>query len=130
LGLSSLISTNIELEQVIQEAPSTSNLSIITAGPLPPDPAKLLSSEKMKKIMANFDRNFDLVIYDLPPLLGLADATLLAPQTDGIIFIARLHKTNRSAIKQALNRLKTSRINVLGVVANGVKSALGNYGYY
>ena len=130
LGLSSLISTNIELEQVIQEAPSTSNLSIITAGPLPPDPAKLLSSEKMKKIMANFDRNFDLVIYDLPPLLGLADATLLAPQTDGIIFVARLHKTNRSAIKQALNRLKTSRINVLGVVANGVKSALGNYGYY
>lgn len=129
-GLSSLISTNIELEQVIQEAPSASNLSIITAGPLPPDPAKLLSSEKMKKIMANFDNNYDLIIYDSPPLLGLADTTLLAPQTDGVIFVARLHKTNRSEIKQALDRLKTSRINVLGVLANGQKKTVGSYGYY
>ncbi len=129
-GLSSLISTNMEAEQIIQEAPSVSNLSVLTAGPLPPDPAKLLSSEKMKRIMANLHQKFDLVIYDAPPLLGLADATLLAPQTDGIVFVARLHKTNTSVIKQALDRLKTSRINVLGVVANGVKNTLGNYGYY
>ena len=129
-GLSSLISTNMEAQQVIQEAPSVSNLSVITAGPQPPDPAKLLSSEKMKRIMANFYNDFDLVIYDVPPLLGLADATLLVPQTDGIIFVARLHKTNRSGIKQTLDRLKTSRINVLGVVANGVKNTLGSYKYY
>jgi polysaccharide biosynthesis transport protein len=120
----------MEARQVIQEALSVSNLSVITAGPQPPDPAKLLSSEKMKRIMANFYNDFDLVIYDVPPLLGLADATLLAPQTDGIIFIARLHKTNRSGIKQTLDRLKTSRINVLGVVANGVKNTLGSYKYY
>jgi polysaccharide biosynthesis transport protein len=128
-GLSSLISTNIEVDQVIQQAPSASNLSIVTSGPLAPDPAKLLSSEKMKKIMTNFYNDFDLVIYDAPPLLGLADATLLAAQTDGLIFLARLHKTNRSAVKEALSRLKGSQINILGVLVNAAKNTLGNYKY-
>ncbi|MBD6617910.1 polysaccharide biosynthesis tyrosine autokinase [Komarekiella sp. 'clone 1'] len=118
-GLSNLISTNLPPEEVIRKFPSMSQLSVITSGPIPPDPTKLLSSEKMKRLMADFHNSFDLVIYDTPPLLGLADASLLAPNTDGILLVVRIDKTDSSKIQQALDHLKISPMNVLGIVGNG-----------
>ncbi|MDZ8055098.1 MAG: GumC family protein [Aulosira sp. ZfuVER01] len=120
-GLSNLISTNLPPEEVIRKFPSMSQLSVITAGPIPPDPTKLLSSEKMKRLMADFHNTFDLVIYDTPPLLGLADASLLAPNTDGILLVVRIDKTDSSKIQQALDNLKIYPLNVLGIVGNGQK---------
>lgn len=130
-GLSSLISKNMDLEQVIQAVPGTRNFFTITAGVVPPDPTKLLSSEKMRQIMSDLKQQFDLVIYDTPPLLGLADASLLARHTDGIVLVTRLERTDRSALKRTLDSLKMSRINVLGLVANGVNKKFSGYeGYY
>ncbi|WP_414563702.1 MULTISPECIES: GumC family protein [unclassified Anabaena] len=126
-GLSNLISTNLPLEEVIKELPSMNQLSVITAGPIPPDPTKLLSSEKMKRLMVDFHSNFDLVIYDVPPVLELADASLLAPQTDGILMVVKMDKTDSSILKQALDSLKTSRLDVLGIVGNGEKRNYKNY---
>ncbi|MCG6134993.1 MAG: polysaccharide biosynthesis tyrosine autokinase [Nostoc sp. LLA-1] len=126
-GLSNLISTNLPLEEVIKELPSMNNLSVITAGPIPPDPTKLLSSEKMKRLMVDFHSNFDLVIYDVPPVLELADANLLAPHTDGILMVVKMDKTDSSILKQALDSLKTSRLDVLGIVGNGEKRNYKNY---
>jgi Mrp family chromosome partitioning ATPase len=94
-------------------------LSVITSGPIPPDPAKLLSSHKMKLLMEEFHKNFDLVIYDAPELVGLADASLLGSYSNGILLVARMDKTDSSTLKRALDNLKLSRMNVLGVVANG-----------
>ncbi|MEI2582812.1 GumC family protein [Scytonema sp. PRP1] len=128
-GLSSVISGNIPVETVIRQLPSVREFSVITTGPIPPDPAKLLSSQKMKQLMADFHKAFDLVIYDTPPLVGLADASLLAPSTDGIVLVTRMHKTDRSALKEALDSLKINRSNVLGLVINGHKS-MSNYNYY
>jgi capsular exopolysaccharide synthesis family protein len=122
LGLSNLISENIQTEEVIQELPDIFGCSVITSGAIPPDAISLLSSAKMKQLMKEFRQNFDLVIYDSPPLIGLADATLLAPHTDGIILVVRMDRTERPIIQQALDSLKTTRTNVLGVVANGDKS--------
>jgi polysaccharide biosynthesis transport protein len=121
-GLSNLISTNLPPEEVIRKFPSMSQLSVITAGPIPPDPTKLLSSEKMKRLMADFHNTFDLVIYDTPPLLGLADASLLAPNTDGILLVVRIDKTDSVKIQQALEHIRISPINILGIVGNGKKS--------
>ncbi|MBG1271553.1 GumC family protein [Nostoc sp. WHI] len=120
-GLSNLISTNLSVGEVIRELPSMSQLSVITAGPIPPDPTKLLSSQKMKQLMADLHNNFDLVIYDVPPLLGLADTSLIVPHTDGLLIVARIHKTNSSMLKVALDNLKISRLNILGIVCNGQK---------
>ncbi|MEA5626084.1 GumC family protein [Nostoc sp. UHCC 0251] len=121
-GLSNLISTNLPVEEVIRQLPSMKKLSVITAGPVPPDPAKLLSSEKMKQLMADLHNRFDLVIYDAPPLVGLADASIIAPHTDGLLMVVRIHKTNSSMIKMALDNLKTARLNILGVVSNAKKN--------
>ncbi|KAB8318128.1 polysaccharide biosynthesis tyrosine autokinase [Tolypothrix campylonemoides VB511288] len=129
-GLSSVIAESIPVETVIRHLPSMSQLSVITSGPTPPDPAKLLSSEKMKQLMADFHKNFDLVIYDAPPLLGLADANLVAPSTDGIVLVARMHKTDSSALKEAMDSLKVSRSNVLGLVINWHKSVSYYNNYY
>jgi polysaccharide biosynthesis transport protein len=120
-GLSDLLSGAISLDEAYQRVPSTGELHVITAGSISPDPAKLLSSEKMRMLMEDFHHHFDLVIYDAPSL-GLADTSLLAPHTDGLLMVMRMEKTDRLLVQQALDNLKMSRINVLGVVANGYKA--------
>ncbi len=121
-GLSNLISTNLPLSEVLRPMPAMKHLSVITSGPIPPDPTKLLSSEKMKSLMSEFHNSFDLVIYDAPELVGLADASLLIPHTSGILLVVRMDKTDSSVLKRALDSLKLSRMNVLGVIGNAQKS--------
>ncbi|MDM3862659.1 MAG: polysaccharide biosynthesis tyrosine autokinase [Aphanizomenon gracile PMC644.10] len=130
-GLSSLISSDIDVKQVIQEMPELKGLSVITAGPLPPDPARLLSSDKMIQLMDYFSDNFDLVIYDTPPFSGLVDARLVAINADGLMLVIRIDKTDKSVLKQLVDTLKASPINLLGTVVNGEKfRGLGyNYNY-
>jgi polysaccharide biosynthesis transport protein len=129
-GLSNLISSNMNVEQVIQEMPAMKNLSVITSGPIPPDPARLLSSDRMRQLMDYFHQNFDLVIYDAPPMLGLVDARLIAPHTDGVMLIVRMNKTDKSALLQVQDSLKTYPINVLGLVVNADKSNATTYNSY
>ncbi|MDJ0676068.1 MAG: polysaccharide biosynthesis tyrosine autokinase [Calothrix sp. MO_167.B42] len=126
-GLTNLISTNMPHEQVIQQMPLSRNFSVLTSGQTPPDPAKLLASEKMKGLMKDFENQYDLVIYDAPPILGLADANLLAPNTDGLILVNKMEKTDRSALKQTLDNLRMSRVNILGMIVNGDKNRFSSY---
>lgn len=118
------------MEQVIQQIPQFKDLSVITAGPVPPDPARLLSSDKMKQMMDYFHQTFDLVIYDVPPMLGLVDVRLLAPYTDGLILVVRIGKTDKFALRQIEDNLKIAPINLLGLVINGDKAKLPGYNYY
>ncbi|MCL1469334.1 GumC family protein [Argonema antarcticum] len=120
-GLSEVISTDIGLNEVIQRSPDHENLFVLTAGSIPPDPIKQLSSEKMRHLMEQFQAFFDIVIYDAPPLVGLADANLLAAYTDGLVMVVGLEKTDRFMAIKALDGLNIAGAAVLGVVANGVK---------
>ncbi len=129
-GLSNLISSNMEVEQVIKEMPNMKNLSVITSGPIPPDPARLLSSDRMRQIMDYCHQSFDLVIYDAPPMLGLVDARLIAPHTDGVMLVVRMNKTDKSALAQVQDSLRTYPINLLGIVVNGDKTQTNSYNSY
>jgi polysaccharide biosynthesis transport protein len=129
-GLSSLISGSATVEQATSHLPSMSDFSIITAGPTPPDPAKLLSSRKMKQFMTQMNEEYDLVIYDAPPLVGLADANLLTSYTDGIVLVVGMGTTERNIVQQTLEDLRMSQIPVLGMVANRVKNNLIDNHYY
>jgi succinoglycan biosynthesis transport protein ExoP len=130
-GISSLISSDIDVNQVIQQMPALNGLSVITAGPIPPDPARLLSSDKMSQLMKYFTDNFDLVIYDSPPLSGLVDTRSIAINADGIILVVRIDNTDKSVLREVIDTLKVSPINLLGLVVNGEKfRGLGyNYNY-
>jgi len=121
LGLTNLISSNLSFDQVVQRSPIEPNLSILTSGQLPPDPTRLISSQKMQDLMQLFQEFFDLVIYDTPPLIGMVDAKLLASKTDGIIMVVGLDKTKVSSLNQALELLSNSPIVVFGIVANDSK---------
>jgi polysaccharide biosynthesis transport protein len=130
-GLSNIISTNLPIYEAIQRSPLGDNLFVITSGQIPPDPIKLLSSQKMQNIMAQLRTEFDLVIYDTPPILGLADSSIVATHTAGIVLVVRMGRTDRTVVRQALDGLRLSRANVLGLVVNGVRKHSGNaYNYY
>ena len=131
LGLSNLITDGLPLKTVLQQVNPEGSLFALTAGKVPPDPTKLLSSHKMQQLMATFEQSFDLVIYDAPPIAGLADVSLVGQRTDGLVLVTRMNITNRTVLKQTIETLKLSRIPILGVVANGVKSTgLSGYRYY
>ncbi|MEZ2319601.1 MAG: GumC family protein [Microcoleus sp.] len=126
-GLSEVISTDLSLNEVIQRSPSEENLFVLTAGQIPPDPIKFLSSKKMQYLMEQFQAFFDLVIYDSPPLVGLADAHLIAAHTDGTVLVVKIAKTDRAQVTKVLEELKISGASILGMVANGLKSSGQNY---
>ena len=126
-GLGDAISTDMSLNDAIQRAPNQDNLFVLTAGQIPPDPIKLLSSKKMHYLMEQFQAFFDLVIYDTPPLAGLADSHLIAAHTDATIMVVQIGKTDRSQVRKVLEELKISGASVLGIVANGCKNSGHSY---
>lgn len=130
-GLTDAISTlEGDFNKVIQRSPLEENLYVLTAGLTPPDSVRLLASAKMQELMAHFQNEYDLVIYDTPPLLGCADAYQLADRADGIILVTPLGKLKRSFLEQTLEELKVSGRSVLGIVANLANpSTLGSLTY-
>ncbi len=131
LGLSNLIADDLPLKAVIQQTAPDSQLFVLTAGKIPPDPTKLLASQKMQQLMGTFERCFDLVIYDAPPTTGLADVSLIGQRTDGLVLVTRIGQTNRTVLAQTIETLDLAQITTLGLIANGVKSTgLDGYRYY
>lgn len=130
-GLTDVIAQSLEYEQAVHQAPWDNNLFILPAGSIPPDPTRILSSQMMQQIMQRNREDFDLIIYDVPPLLGLADAYLLSEHTDGILLVARLRQLKRSLLEKTLEDLRISSIPILGIVVNdSSEKPATTYGYY
>jgi capsular exopolysaccharide synthesis family protein len=131
-GLSNVISAEeLSFTEAIQVVPSQENLHVLTAGQLPPDPTPILSSQQMQQAVETWQESYDLIIFDTPPVLELADAKLLAAHTSGMVMVAGLGRADRNDLKQVLESLKMSHVSLLGTIANGVKrSTSGNYSYY
>ncbi|MEL7333707.1 MAG: polysaccharide biosynthesis tyrosine autokinase, partial [Cyanobacteria bacterium J06560_2] len=131
LGLSNLIADDLPLKAAIQQVDPSGQLFVLTSGKVPPDPTKLLASQKMHHLMGTFERCFDLVIYDAPPTTGLADVSLIGQRTDGLVLVTRMGKTDRTVLTQTIETLSLAQIPTLGIVANGVSpEGLGGYRYY
>ncbi|ERT05815.1 capsular exopolysaccharide family domain protein [Lyngbya aestuarii BL J] len=130
LGLSDVLIQNLEIQDVVQQTLSDENLFVLTAGKPIADPTRLLSSASMQALMGQLTEVFDLVIYDTAPLLGLADANLLAPNTNGLMMVVGVGKTDRAAVDLALRELQMAGGPVLGMVANGDKQERKYYAAY
>jgi capsular exopolysaccharide synthesis family protein len=120
-GLSDTITTDLSLNDAIQRSPIEENLFVLTAGHVPLDPIKVLSSKKRQYLMEQFEAFFDLVIYDTPAIMNYADASIIAGHTDASAVVVSIEKTNRSLAVKALEEFQISGASVLGVVANQVK---------
>jgi polysaccharide biosynthesis transport protein len=132
-GLSNAITQeDAEVRQFIQESPQDANLHVLTAGPTPPAPGRLLSSNKMRQFIDQLRQDYDFIICDAPPVLGFADAKLTAAHTDGLMLVVGLGKTDRSSLSQIMDELRSgSHAPVLGIIANGEKRSVTNsYHYY
>ncbi|MDJ0530350.1 MAG: polysaccharide biosynthesis tyrosine autokinase, partial [Microcystis sp. M53600_WE12] len=121
-GLSNVLAEGLDWNEAVQSLPRHENLSILTAGPIPPDPTRLLSSQRMQEMISQLQQEqaFDLIIYDLPPIAAFADAKILAAMATGLILVTKLGKTDRFVLKNLLEDLRLSHISVLGLVANNV----------
>jgi len=117
-GITDLLSEDLDLEQVVQELRFHPNFFVLYAGATPPDALRVLSSQKMNRVFQDLRNQFDLIIYDTPPLLGFADAYFIAAKTQGLILVSSLGQTKRSILEDVANRLQVSQIPLLGVVAN------------
>ena len=131
-GLSNVLATGLDVEEAIIRVPQWENLSVITAGDIPPDPTRLLSSQKMHTLMERLksSRKYDLIIYDTPPILSFADGRILSTHTNGVVLVVRIGKTDRSLLKQNIDNLKMSNVPILGIVANQVNRTTSSYHYY
>lgn len=110
------------------QASKIPGLRIMVSGPIPPNPAELLNSQRMAQVMEALRQAADIVIFDTPPALTVADASIIAPQVDGCILVVETGKTRRDTFIQAAQRLQTSGANLFGALLNRLKP--GRSGYY
>lgn len=105
-------------------------LSVITSGPVPPNPAELLGGKRMQEVLEELGRRFDRIVIDSPPLVPVTDATVLAAFCDGVVLVVKEGVTTRELATEARRRLLDAKARVLGVVLNGVGSRQAGYPYY
>lgn len=130
VGLTTLLVRNSA--QDVQQEVAVPGLSIITSGPIPPNPSELLMSDIMDEVRHSLASEADIVIYDTPPLAVVTDAIILGSKLGGALVVVRLGVTSKEAAGRARELLRTSRTKVLGVVVNDVahRAGYGNYYYY
>ncbi len=124
-GLSTLLSSDATLPGHSSIQSSGAYIDILTAGPTPNDSANLLSSQRMRELMAGFEKNYDLILLDAPPVLGMVDSIIAASFCTGVVLVSRVGKVTKTELTQATAML--SKLNMIGVVANGATNV--NHGY-
>jgi succinoglycan biosynthesis transport protein ExoP len=128
VGLSKLLTANDSLGDHVVETQHRS-LWLLPSGPLPPNPADLLSTGRIRKIIAEAREAFDLVVIDGPPTIGLADAPLLAAAAGSALFVIESGKTRTRSAVEALNRLEATGTQIVGAVLSKSHDSGDGYGY-
>ncbi len=128
IGLSKLLTTDDPVDRHVVET-QHADLWLLPSGPVPPNPADLLATGRIRKIIAEATERFDIVVIDGPPTLGLADSPLLASAASTVLFVIESGKTRTRAAIEALNRLEATGTHVLGATLTKATSSGGSYGY-
>jgi protein-tyrosine kinase len=128
-GLTNVLTNSAPLLPSCQET-RVENLYVLTSGPIPPNPAELLSSKAMEQCIQQLYNEFDLLIFDTPPVLAVTDAQILAHQCDGTVLVIESGGTEIEAAVKAKELLEAANAKLLGVVLNKRKHRQGHYYYY
>jgi polysaccharide biosynthesis transport protein len=128
-GLSSYLAGVCSLEEVTISHPAISNLAVLTTGPVPPSPADLLSSHRMREGIAELRRRYKFIVVDSPPVMAATDAVILSALTDGVLLVVRSGETPKEAFTRARDLLAAVKCRLLGVVLNAVDSRAPDYYY-
>ena len=106
------------------------NLTVLTSGPIPPNPAELLMSATMNRLIERAQQEYDLVLFDSPPVGAVTDAAILATKVDGVIYVIRAGKVERKQLQRSNELLKQVKANVLGYILNGINAGNDDYYHY
>jgi polysaccharide biosynthesis transport protein len=119
-GLSSFLAGKSGYEEVIQKT-SIENVWTIPSGPHPPNPAELLNSKAMKELLARAKDEFSVVLLDTPPVLAVIDPVIVSSLVDSTVFVVRAGKTTRRSLQRAVEEVRKSKADIMGVVFNEVR---------
>ncbi len=125
-GLSGYLTGKVKFEDAVKKT-NIENIWLIPSGPIPPNPAELLNSERMKTMLEELKNGFDVILIDTPPIRAVIDPVIVSAMTDTTIFIVEAGKTNDKAFMQSFEDLKRAKSKVAGVVFNEAKLTRGGY---
>ncbi len=129
-GLTNYLSGERNSDDLLKPFPELPKLKVITSGPIPPNPAELLSSNEMKNLLQFLKGNYKHIILDSPPAISFTDAAILSTLVDGVILVALAGKSSIHLMRRFKQRLSNIGARIYGVVLNGIKPNSAEYGYY
>lgn len=129
IGLTNVLLAESDLDSALRDT-GVQNLRILPSGPIPPNPAELLDSPIMQKILEELKRRADVLIFDSPPVLVVTDATVIAPRIDGVIVVLEAGRTPRDAIRRLKELMDVAQANIIGAIFNKISSKSSSYYYY
>jgi len=130
-GLTTALIDNLALADVAQRT-TTPSLSVVTSGPLPPNPAELVGSKRMTNLL-QAESSFELILCDSPPVISVADGIALSAQCDGVVLVVRAGLLAHDVVRRAVEHIESVKGRILGVVLNSVnlrRDAYYNYYRY
>ena len=128
-GLSSYLAGVCTLDEILIPHPTINNLTAITTGPVPPSPADLLSSHRMREAISELRRRFKFVVIDSPPIMAATDGVIVSSLSDGVILVVRSGSTAKEAFTRSRDLLVAVKSRLLGVILNGVDASAPDYYY-
>lgn len=129
IGLSNILAENLDPKRTISMY--SENLYLLPSGTIPPSPAEMLSSSRMKNFVQDMSKVYDIILVDSPPILAVTDAQILSSIADGVLIVASSGQVEREAITKAKDLLEKVNAHIIGVVLNKVEvKGNNNYGYY
>ena len=126
---SALLQSNLSLDGLLQQT-AVPGLRVLTSGPVPPNPAQLLSTAPMRELLSGLQAEADMVILDSPPATAVADAAILSTQVDAVLLVVDAGSTRRVLARRAIEALKQVNARVIGVTLNRMPRGGGYYYYY
>jgi capsular exopolysaccharide synthesis family protein len=120
-GITNYLSGETDLDELLQTFEQLPNLKIMTSGPVPPNPAELLGSNEMRKLLSELGERFTHVIIDSPPAISFTDASILSTMVDGVMLVVHSGRSSRAVVRRAKQQLMDVGANIFGVVLNNVK---------
>jgi len=129
-GLTNYLSGDKNADKLMRTYADLPRLKIITSGPIPPNPAELLSSNEMRNLLQYLSGRFKHVVIDSPPAISFTDAAILSTLVDGVVLVAMANKSSIHLMRQFKQRVSAIGARIYGVVLNGIKSNSMEYDYY
>lgn len=132
-GLTNWLSGETDIENLIQTYERQPNLKFLISGPVPPNPAELLGSDEMRKLLSTLSERFTHIVIDSPPAISFTDASILSTMVDGVVLVVHSGRSSRAVVRRAKQQLLDVGAHIFGVVLNNVKAETQDYyysGYY